>query len=510
MSRLNKIILGISLFCSTLAVCSLALAYYKDRSSDFGFGVGFCEPGTSGIMKETGATWARQPLVMWHMGEPLPPIFGKHRYKWDRLDAIVKEWTGADFNMQLVVKAHSKWASQPIEHPSKGCVVPSTPPKQKHWKDYALWIEALVERYDGDGYEDMPGLVKPVLYYEIESEAQHKVCWDSTIEQYIKLLQTAYRAAKKASPEAKIILAGFDFGDIFDDFAPQEVIEERLKLAEEKEISFDLVRESLKQGQFYDLVEIHWNRDYKGIYSDIGWVRQFSDKPIWAGDAASGPWIKHEVFPQAPLYSKMIGNQLTQALSNELDSRHQEVLRWQRKEQAKLTTKKVITGIDAGLSGIVIENIVDWGGEWAAMGLGNFMFIGLLDKEGIPKPAYYTYKLVIEKIKGFSSVRRLNIGGDVLQSKGKGIWAFEFSVRGKPIYVLWYDDLINECPICEVRKEASTTVNLSSYISSPEAKITKIITEQWQADPDIEHISPESIIISETPIFVEEVMAGDR
>ena len=505
----KKIIMVSFLSFAIAFIGGIALAYQLQGEDSFGFGVGFCEPGKARIMKRTGATWTRQPLVMWQMGEPLPPMFGKHHYKWDKLDQIVKEWTGAGFNMQLVVKAHSNWASQKVKHPSKGCVIPSTPPKEKYWDDYALWIQELVERYDGDGYKDMPGLVKPVLYYEIESEAQHKVCWDSTIEEYIKLLKTAYTAAKKANPEAKIILAGFDFGDIFDDFSSQEVIKERFDLAEEKGVSFVFVKESLKKSQFYDLIEIHWNRDYKGIYSDIAWIRQYSGKPIWAGDAASGPWIKHEIFPQAPLYPMFIGNLLTQALADKNNPRHSQILRWQRKEQAKLTTKKVVTGIDAGLSGIIIENILDWGKEWSAMGLGNFMFIGLLDKEGIPKPAYYTYKLIIDKIKDFSSVKRLNIGGDVLKDRGKGLWAFEFIVEGEPIYVLWYDDLINECPICSVKNEASITVDLSSYISLPEIKITRIITEQGQTDPETMAGLSNSIVVSETPIFVEVVKQGE-
>jgi len=35
---------------------------------------------------------------------------------------------------------------------------------------YARWVENLVERYDGDGADDMPGLARPVLAWEVDNE----------------------------------------------------------------------------------------------------------------------------------------------------------------------------------------------------------------------------------------------------------------------------------------------------------------------------------------------------
>ena len=58
-------------------------------------------------------------------------------------------------------------------------------PKEQYYDTYMAWVEgntefshisilirvtAVVERYDCDGYNDMPGLRYPVVYYEIGDE----------------------------------------------------------------------------------------------------------------------------------------------------------------------------------------------------------------------------------------------------------------------------------------------------------------------------------------------------
>ena len=35
------------------------------------------------------------------------------------------------------------------------------------WQAYEIWLKALIERYDGDGYNDMPGLKYPIKYWEV-------------------------------------------------------------------------------------------------------------------------------------------------------------------------------------------------------------------------------------------------------------------------------------------------------------------------------------------------------
>jgi hypothetical protein len=47
------------------------------------------------------------------------------------------------------------------------------------------------------------------------------------------------------------------------------------------------------------------------------------------------------------------------------------------------------------------------------------------------RPAFYTYKLMVEKLSGFTAVQQLSLN--------QGVWAFRFSKRGGDVYVVWAD-----------------------------------------------------------------------
>lgn len=86
---------------------------------------------------------------------------------------------------------------------------------------YSACITALVERYDGDGVDDMPGLVQPVKYWEFDNEPDLKnsqVARDAvrdydpttfcTPTEYAKVLVTTRAAVRAADPTAKLLALG--------------------------------------------------------------------------------------------------------------------------------------------------------------------------------------------------------------------------------------------------------------------------------------------------------------
>ena len=84
---------------------------------------------------------------------------------------------------------------------------------------YASWLEATVERYDGDGVNDMPGLEYPMRHWEIANEPEMQGS-DFTFFQgdpatYLGLLRSSYGAIKAADSSAVVLLGGqagmFDF-----------------------------------------------------------------------------------------------------------------------------------------------------------------------------------------------------------------------------------------------------------------------------------------------------------
>ncbi len=88
---------------------------------------------------------------------------------------------------------------------------------------YAAYVRDIVERYDGDGAKDMPGLLAPVRYFEVDNEpdlknsmrprdddgsavAPENFC---TPSQYAQVLIASSVAIHTASAEARVLNGGF-------------------------------------------------------------------------------------------------------------------------------------------------------------------------------------------------------------------------------------------------------------------------------------------------------------
>jgi len=159
--------------------------------------------------------WARMD-VSWASIEPDQPSDGVHTYHWDGLDAAVASMVNAGFTPLLTIGRSPQWA---VEDMPYNCG-PIDPEDLDSW---CAFIQALVERYDGDGIEDGPGVVN---YWEIWNEpdgmgpegAQYAGCWGGYSEsdddwdddgipdphEYAEVLRRAYLAAKAADAEVQI------------------------------------------------------------------------------------------------------------------------------------------------------------------------------------------------------------------------------------------------------------------------------------------------------------------
>lgn len=87
---------------------------------------------------------------------------------------------------------------------------------------YQAWVGEVVERYDGDGVDDMPGLRSPVRYWEVDNEPDlHNSVPPrgggatvapedfQTPAQYAQVLVATSAAIRAASPQAVVLSAGF-------------------------------------------------------------------------------------------------------------------------------------------------------------------------------------------------------------------------------------------------------------------------------------------------------------
>jgi hypothetical protein len=77
--------------------------------------------------------------------------------------------------------------------------------------DFAEFVQALVERYDGDGYLDAPG--SPVVkHWEFVNEPdKNNESWGEYSAEYVAALQVFYEAVKAADPGAQVALGGLAY-----------------------------------------------------------------------------------------------------------------------------------------------------------------------------------------------------------------------------------------------------------------------------------------------------------
>lgn len=74
--------------------------------------------------------------------------------------------------------------------------------------DWLAFVGRMVERYDGDGVDDMPGLTMPIAAWEIGNEPMCPPEDDVCPAAYIAFEKPTYDAMKAASPDTTVMIAG--------------------------------------------------------------------------------------------------------------------------------------------------------------------------------------------------------------------------------------------------------------------------------------------------------------
>jgi hypothetical protein len=108
----------------------------------------FAETGMPGMKHYVAAVdWGRMQR------DPDAPI------DFSGFDMFVREYQRAGFTeLTISLKGHSRWGSVDIRLLGGK----NASPKPQYREHYQNWVQAVVERYDGDGTDDMPGLRWPI------------------------------------------------------------------------------------------------------------------------------------------------------------------------------------------------------------------------------------------------------------------------------------------------------------------------------------------------------------
>jgi len=143
-------------------------------------------------------------------------------------------------------------------------------------ENYKIFLSALIDRYDGDGTNDMPGLTKPIVYWEVMNEPEFKMFFKGTEDEFVEIFNFSSKLIKSKQKDAVIIMAGA--AGMF----PESKKFWRSALPKIKD--------------HFDIANMHHITPPDGKCDKDFWVGEFSellqslniDKPIWVTEAMTG------------------------------------------------------------------------------------------------------------------------------------------------------------------------------------------------------------------------------
>ncbi len=262
---------------------------------------------------------------------------------------------------------------------------------------YRAYVRATVERYDGDGIDDMPGLLEPIKYWQLDNEADlHYIRRGSSSfqspEEYVRVLQMSWEELKIADPDARLMinLAGLGQG---------------IDLA--SEYLQDLI--DLGALNYFDILSYHvypssYNfSDVRSFHSSI--TSMVGAKPIWITETA--------------ITSKSVDGFADSTIANETN-------------QALWLVKNYVYHIANGVQNVMWLNYDDFAPAVnRMMKYGGLMTFSNHQK----KLSYYTYKQMIEKLEGsdWDAVRTIQ--------KVDNLYAYQFTKTetDELVYIAWWD-----------------------------------------------------------------------
>ncbi|MCI0543511.1 MAG: hypothetical protein L0Z49_03575, partial [Actinobacteria bacterium] len=375
------------------------------------------------VLSEAGFT-AAKPIaeaITWGVmqtGPENPIDFG-------RLDDMVATFQAVGFtDFTLALKPHSSWAS--ID--AAGLRSTNPAPRPEFLDDYANWVGAVVERYDADGVDDMPGLAHPIRHYEIGSEFSSYE--PEPVDVYLETLEIAYESAHTAYPEVMVGHAAFLVMGLLVDHPDPATILDGLSVDRYGPHDFGDIRAILDRPELFDYLNIHALAHPGEIEEMVAWLdwetaQRGYRKPIVISDTSPNPFV---AFGPATMCDRPAGQmgfmfypateedrcRIADYFGRVLDQ-DPDTLEWLRAYVAADMVKKVVISAEQGIALINTSFVIDLPfldapiGQAGAgnAGWGGMMRIG----SGTTYPNLLAMGQLMGKIDDSSAVRRLDIDG---------------------------------------------------------------------------------------------------
>ena len=142
--------------------------------------------------------------------------------------------------------------------------------------NYKTFLLALIDRYDGDGVNDMPGLTMPIIYWEVMNEPEFRMFFKGTEDEFVEIFNFSSKLIKSKQKDAVIIMAG------------------AAGMFPESKKFWKSALPKIKD--HFDIANMHHITPPDGKCDKDFWISEFSellkslniDKPIWVTEAMTG------------------------------------------------------------------------------------------------------------------------------------------------------------------------------------------------------------------------------
>lgn len=344
---------------------------------------------------------------------------------------------------------------------------------------YTAFVRAVVERYDGDGIQDMPGLQAPIKYWQVENEPLPGQT------DYADLLRVTATAIKTADPAATVLAAGV---------IPM--------LDSQGRFSTDALRNYKKNivaklsAPSIDVFDIHYYGNAMGDYRKF---KELYDYYRSALDQDGLSNVKIWVTEMGTYSGEPRGKETEKVMHVPAgaSTRQSETL------QAADVVKRYVFTLALGVKKVFLafglkEGFENTGSYFDMTGL---VFDGRFAHDrgnNAPKIAYYTYKMMTEKLSDcdWNQIESIAVAR-------KNVLAYKISKTNSSeyLYVVWWD-WFNES---QDLQGAVSRVELP-FAGRTAANITQAVTDS-RGQRSVTRIPAQNnkilVPLGESPVFVE-------
>lgn len=401
-------------------------------------------------------------------------------------DEIVQRLQSRRFSLLWNFALNAIWATsenadcyaEPLPLSSPPILDADCAPDIAHEQDLSAYVHALVERYDGDGLDDMPGLTQPIRFYAMTGEIDFPGAndnspvhgddapspfWRDSLAHLLAAHRIVYQAIHDADPTGKtnLVSSGGVFWDLYADFPDYPALEGptvTARLAGDNNYGAPY---SAGYQTLIDLLEGLTDEtdgpkcDYIGWHPHMGWreiPQTFAfihahapGKPIYVDDMWTNLFTDESSV--TPGYAQFtdggaaIAGDFPNVLLPDYDGIRLDLLfnpfarAWYQGRTARQLVKSYATAFGEGAERVGFSGDVDTNLDRAFLFSGWLNLLGAFGDSAVhpypEEPAFWTYRLLVEKLHDFACVAEIPVSSDPRTR----VYRFE-RPRG-PVWVGW-------------------------------------------------------------------------